>query len=92
MSNEFSNMSRDYGGRIIPAMPLRENFVNLQNPSVVNNPRLIYCVSAGDVTITWKSGSTDTISMNDDSSFAIDGARSLVVDSGIFHSVGKNIE
>lgn len=88
----FSWMSRDKGGEIIQAMPLRKGFINLVNPAVVNKPRVIYCVTAGDITITWYDGTTDTITMKEADSFTIDNAKSLLVEIETkVHVSGKSV-
>jgi len=85
-------ISRDVGGEPIQAMPLRKGFVNLVSPSVVNKPRVIYCVTSGDVTITWTDGTPDTFTLVTGDSFAIDGATSLLVGAGTkIHAAGKSV-
>jgi hypothetical protein len=87
----LSFLSRDVGGDPIQAMPLRKGFVNLDTGVVVNKPRIAFCVSAGSFTITWNDSTTDSISMNDGDSFTIDHAKSLAINSGTFHIIGKTI-
>lgn len=92
MSLLSSFLSRDIGGEPIQAMPLRKGFVNLESPSVVIKPRVIQCVVAGDVTITWNDGTSDPIALEEGNSFSIDFAKSLLVESGTkIHATGKSV-
>jgi hypothetical protein len=83
-------MSRDVGGEPISGVPLRKNFVNLSATSKVIKPRIIHCVTGGDVVITWLDGTTSTITLTKGDSFPIDNAKYLSISATtVIHASGK---
>ena len=88
---KWSWLSRDVGGEPVQAFPLRNGFVNLENPAVVSTPRIIACVDDGAFIITWDDSTTATIDAAAGDSYAIDGSTSLVISSGKFHVIGKTV-
>jgi len=73
------------GGQMIQALELQKGNVNLGSGSVVDfKSAVVHCVTAGDFTITWSDGTTDTVAMLDNQDVAISNA-SVTVDSGTFH-------
>ena len=86
MVSKLSNNGK-YGS--IQAMPLRKGKVNLTSGSY--KIKIIYCASDGNITITWDDNTTDEIVLTEGNSFAIDGAKSIELNtsatSGIFHIV-----
>jgi len=85
-----THLSRDVGGEPIQAVPLRKDFVNLSENYKVLKPRLVYCVTGGDIVITWGDATTSTITLTQSDYFPIDGASSLMVSATtVIHAGGK---
>ena len=85
-----THLSRDVGGEPIQIVPLRKGFVNLDTDCKVIDPRLVHCVTAGDIIITWRDGSTSTIALALGDYFAIDGAKSLAIGAAtVIHAGGR---
>ena len=85
-----THLSRDVGGEPIQVVSLRQGFVNLAEYSKVLKPRIIYCVTAGDIVITWNDNTTDTITLTKGDWFSIDGAKFLMISTTtVIHASGK---
>ena len=65
------------------AMLLSENKVNLDSGAYSEGVYL--CVEAGDLTVVWSSGETDTISCLAGDAFMIKSVQSVTISSGKFH-------
>jgi len=63
---------------------MTEGLVNVTSGHV-ENPNWFECVEGGDLTITWNSGETDTVTIQEGMRYGGHGIKRIDVVSGKFH-------
>ncbi len=81
-----ARLGRSDGGDAVQAFPLQQGLVNLENAAgAITNVKIIHCVDAGNLTITWSAGVTSTIACLAGNDYTVIGAYSCTVATGKFH-------
>lgn len=70
------------GDHAIQAMPLKKGFVNLVAGATISDPKLVYCVTDGPVTVVWSDDTNDTLDLVQGDSFALVGVKSMTIGAG----------
>ena len=77
-------------GDSVQAFPLRKGLINITTGTVTDpdtglRPRLVHCVIAGIIVITWPDDSTNMLTLASGDDFSIVDAKSVSVSTGEFH-------
>lgn len=79
-------LARSDADHPIQAFPLVEGFINLSvDDSPVTKVTLVQCLTDGDITITFNSGNTKTVSLFYGDIYSLPDAHSVAIVSGTFN-------
>ena len=83
----MGNLSYSDKTNVMQVMPLKKGLVNLVAGTF--KAKLIYCVTDGNVTITWRDNTTTVVAMVEGNTFTLQGIKNVILNtpasSGKFH-------